>query len=660
MLNHALPRRLPDIGGSGWLLLALAVALGLASANLFSGLPASPAVHGEVLTTLRLPRLAATLIAGAALGLAGALLQAMTRNRLAAPSVLGVTSGAQIGLLLSLLLPAALRPASIVPVFAGGLLAALLTFAVAGGWRASPLRLILAGTATTLLLSALTALLLIINEQHIAGLALWGAGSLFQNGWDGVVRVLPWAVLAGWVALRQVRALTVLALGDEAAASLGLRVDALRRRTLAVATLLSAVAVTLAGPVAFIGLIAPNLVRLAGGAHPGRLLPGSAVAGALLMLLADVLVRQTTPLTGGLPLSVATALIGTSLLLWLIRGQPRLSPPTADAPVAAVRHRRWPLWPLALAVPLVIYAGVTQGSLPLPAGAWTDWWQGASGTGAFLVELRLPRVLAALSAGALLALSGLLLQQVVRNPLAGPEMMGVTQGAGLAALSVALVWPAAPAAAGWLASFAGASAVLAAVLWLNRRSDYEPVKLALSGIAFAGLLAALATLVVVAAKVQAAQALVWLAGSSYGRGRALLPALLPWLLLGLPALWLTRLLGLLMLGDEQAAAIGVPVARLRVGALALSALAAAVAVAAVGPVGFVGLAAPHLATLLVGPRPGARLAATLLCGGVLCGLADVLGRTLLAPLEIPLGLMTAALGAPYLLCLLAYQGRSRA
>ena len=76
--------------------------------------------------------------------------------------------------------------------------------------------------------------------------------------------------------------------------------------------------------------------------------------------------------------------------------------------------------------------------------------------------------------------------------------------------------------------------------------------------------------------------------------------------------------------------------------------------------GGVGLAAPHLATLLVGPRPGARLAATLLCGGVLCGLADVLGRTLLAPLEIPLGLMTAALGAPYLLCLLAYQGRSRA
>lgn len=227
MLNHALPRRLPDIGGSGWLLLALAVALGLASASLFSGLPASPAVHGEVLTTLRLPRLAATLIAGAALGLAGALLQAMTRNRLAAPSVLGVTSGAQIGLLLSLLLPGALRPASIVPVFAGGLLAALLTFAVAGGWRASPLRLILAGTATTLLLSALTALLLIINEQHIAGLALWGAGSLFQNGWDGVVRVLPWAVLAGWVALRQARALTVLALGDEAAASLGLRVDAL-------------------------------------------------------------------------------------------------------------------------------------------------------------------------------------------------------------------------------------------------------------------------------------------------------------------------------------------------------------------------------------------------------------------------------------------------
>ncbi|WP_434632554.1 iron chelate uptake ABC transporter family permease subunit [Chromobacterium sp. CV08] len=643
-----LPRRLAPLAAMlllAWLLLRLYPA-GYADA----------ATAEAVLWQLKLPRLAATLLAGGALGLAGALLQLSTRNPLAAPSVLGVTAGAQLGLLLSLLLPAGLKFIGVPAIFVGGLLAALLTFAVAGGWRASPLRLVLAGTATGMLLAALCSLLLILNEQHIAGAALWNAGSLFQDGWGGVRQALPWLLLAAAGAWWLRQPLAVLGLGDEAAASLGLAPDRLRRRVLPIATLLSAAAVSLAGPIAFIGLIAPNLARLCGAWHPRRLVPAAAAAGALLLALADALVQEAGS-GGGLPLGVAAALIGTPLLLWLIQRQDRLLPPQADGAALQSPVRRWPLLLLALAVPLLLWFGLHHGARPLPAGALADWLAGRPGPGELLVELRLPRLLLALAAGALLALSGQLLQQVVNNPLAGPELMGVSQGAGLAALALLLAWPAAPLPAQWLAALLGALLVLATALLLNRRHDYQPLRLALTGIALSALLAALSTMLVVSAKVQAAQALVWLAGSSYGKGMDSARALLPWLALALPGLWLARALGFLALGDEQARALGVPVAGLRLAALALSALAAAAAVAAVGPVGFVGLAAPHLAGLLTGNAPRWRLATAMLAGALLAGSADVLGRSLLAPLDVPLGLATAAIGAPYLLILLARQRR---
>ncbi|MCW3478333.1 iron ABC transporter permease [Neisseriaceae bacterium JH1-16] len=637
---------------------ALLAVMALLSANLFHAQLTDPALARAVLLELKLPRFAATLLAGAALGLAGALLQLSTRNPLAAPSVLGVTSGAQIGLMLSLLLPASLKFIGVPAVFAGALLAALLTFAVAGGWRATPLRLILAGTATSLLLAALASLLLILNEQHIAGLALWSAGSLFQDGWGGIRQTLPWFALAAFGAWHLRQPLAVLGLGDEAAATLGVRIASLRRRVLVIATLLAAVAVSLAGPIAFVGLIAPNLARLAGQWHPRRLVPAAALAGALLLALADAAVQGIGG-NGGLPLGVATALVGTPLLIWLVQRQSRLVPPSNDALADTTPARRWPVLLLALLVPLLLFVGLRYGSRPLPAYALFDWLAQIPSAGALLVELRLPRLILALSAGALLALSGCLLQQVVRNPLAGPELMGVSQGAGLAALALVLAWPAAPLPMQWLAAVAGAALVLAVALAVNRRHDYEPVRLALTGIALSALLGALATLLIVSAKVQAAQAVVWLAGSSYGRGLDSAEALLPWLLLALPGQWLARALGFLAFGDDQAKALGVPVARLRLGALSLAALAAAVAVAAVGPVGFVGLAAPHMAGLLVGQNPRWRLACAMLTGAVLTGLADMLGRSLLAPLDIPLGLMTSVLGAPYLLVLLARQRRSR-
>lgn len=606
---------------------------------------------------LRLPRLAATVLAGAALGMAGHLLQSLSRNPLASPSVLGVTAGAQLGLIVAVLLPAGMALAAVPAVFGGGLLAVALCFVVAGGWQAHPLTLVLAGTVVSLLLSAVVSLLMVLFDQHVAGVALWSAGSLFQNGWQGVQTVLPWFLLACVLAWRYRAALPLLALGDDSAASLGLDVGRSRRRLLLVATLLSAVAVTLAGPVALVGLMAPNLLRLAGLQHPRRLLPASALAGAILLALADPIADWLADTSRSLlPLGVATALAGTPLLLWLIGRQGHLSlpPPAATAWQPYCHARRTASWLLPLCLLLLCVApGV---SFTQYVQAWqqpdalADWW----------LTLRLPRVLLAAGCGALLACSGVLLQGVVRNPLAGPELMGLSQGAALMVLAgLAMLGSVSP----WgrlLLALLGSGIVLLVLLAISRRHAWAPLQLALAGMALATLGGALASLLVAQAKLQVAQAVTWLAGSTYGRGWDEV-SLLAWAMVCClpPALYLARALDLLALGDEVAASLGLAVGRSRGLALLLAAVCSAAAVAVAGPVGFVGLVAPHLALLLGGRNHRNRLWLALLLGMVLGVLADWLGRSLLQPRDMPFGIVTALLGAPYFLCLLAAQRQRR-
>ncbi|WP_374536230.1 iron ABC transporter permease [Chitinimonas taiwanensis] len=644
-----------------WLLAGLGLALAW---SLLGPLPASRAtvlswLSGRIdtdtfviaLQQLRLPRLTATLLAGAALGMAGCLLQALSRNPLASPSVLGVTAGAQIGLIVAVLLPPSLALAAVPAVFGGALLAVTLCFVVAGGWRAHPLTLVLAGTVVSLLLSAVVSLLMVLFDQNVAGVALWSAGSLFQPGWRGVQASLPWFALAVFLAWRGRQALQLLALGDDAAASVGLDVARFRRRLLLIATLLSAVAVTLAGPIALVGLIAPNLLRLLGLHKPSRLLPAAGLAGALILALADPAADWLADTSRSLlPLGVATALAGTPLLLWLIARQGHRQLP-AQVGEALGRRRSLPLLYGLLVLALLLIAAL---GLRLSPQDWLSAWREPSGLAALLFDLRAPRIAVAMLAGALLAAAGVLLQGVVRNPLAGPELMGLSQGAALAVLLALAVFDQPALLVRLLFALGGAAAVLGALLWISRRHDWEPMQLALAGMGLATLGGALGTLVVAQAKLQVASAVTWLAGSSYGRGWADAALLLAGMLILLPlALRLARGLDILGLGDESAASLGLAVRPTRFGALALATLFTAVAVAAAGPVGFVGLVAPHFARLLGAGRHKPRLWLAVLLGALICALADLLARTLLAPRDLPFGIITAFIGAPYFLWLLA-------
>lgn len=658
--------RTTSLGLAGLLLVVMVAAMRL-GADVFTllSVPGSEAAElaAIFLYDLRLPRVLAALVAGAALGLSGTLFQALTRNPLAAPDLLGVTGGAQLGVFAAMVVPALAGIASVPLLFGCGLAAAGLAAFTAGGWRASPLRLILAGTACSLLFGAIVNMLLTIFEESIAGVALWGNGSLYQPGAGGLVTAALWALPPLAVLPWLTRPLEVAALGDEVAATVGVPLGPVRFATVLAATALAAVAVSVAGPMGFVGLVAPNLLRASSVARLRLLLPLSALWAALILLATDSLVVGLG-LDNEVSTGVMIALVGTPLLLLLIYRNSRLGAGDAAATVttAAVRV---PFGVFALLAVLALVAmaalAAALGSEWLGPARWLAAFDGSDPVARLLLELRLPRVLVAMVGGALLAASGVLLQSVVKNPLAGPEVLGITQGAGLTTLGALVLWPLAPRPAMFGAALLGGGGVLLIILLLNRRHRLAPLPVALTGIALGALCVALSQWLITQNGVQPARFLVWLCGGTYGRSGADVVALVPWLAAALPLFWLlARPLDLLALGDESATALGVPVALLRLAALAFGTLLACAAVAVVGPVSFVGLMTPHLARLLGFHVFGRRLPTAMLLGALVLGAADVAGRTLLSPLEVPAGVMTALIGTPYLLAMLIAGGRRAA
>lgn len=313
-------------------------------------------------------------------------------------------------------------------------------------------------------------------------------------------------------------------------------------------------------------------------------------------------------------------------------------------------YPRLTFWLLPILLLVVALSGLLLGSLD---------WRVVQATSADIVgELRLSRVLLAILAGAGLGLSGALTQAVVRNPLASPDLIGVTAGAGLAATALMLIWPG--IAFSWLipAAIIGALLAVLLILALAGRGALNPSRLVLVGVALSSWLAALTDWLLVSHPQKINAALVWLTGSLWGRGWDHVWVLLPWLLVLVPlALMLSLRLDLLALGDEAAEGLGANVQRSRLLALLLAVAMAAVSVAVCGAISFVGLVAPHLARMLVGGAHHRLLPVAAMVGALLVLVADIAARTLLAPIELPAGVLTALIGAPYFLFLLTrYRG----
>ncbi|MDD7386304.1 MAG: iron ABC transporter permease [Candidatus Faecousia sp.] len=269
-----------------------------------------------------------------------------------------------------------------------------------------------------------------------------------------------------------------------------------------------------------------------------------------------------------------------------------------------------------------------------------------------LYGLRLPRVLAGILAGVGLSTAGVLLQSVTANELASPNIIGINSGAGLAVILTLTLAPKAGQILP-LAAFAGAFATALCILAVANRLSGSRTAILLIGIALTTLLNAAISFLSLLDEGVLAQYNHFTVGSLKGvrMSELVLPAVI--ILLSFSgALLLSGRLGVLCLGDSAAAALGIRVRRLRILALAFAAAGAAAVVSYAGLLGFVGLVVPHIARRLVGDRPGRLLPAAALLGGILVVLADLLGRTLFAPSELPVGILMSLVGAPYFLVLL--------
>ncbi|MER5197642.1 iron ABC transporter permease [Streptomyces sp. NPDC002755] len=624
----------------------------------------SDPADASVVIASRLPRMTAGVMVGVILGVAGAVLQAVSRNVLASPDTLAVNAGSYLALGLVGVTGVSLPMiASSGVAFAGGLLAATVVLALSG-LGTGTVRLVLAGTALALGMGSVTEGLLLLFPQETEGLYQWNQGSISQNGFDGVLQMLP-VVLVGLVGLLlTARRVDALALGDDAARGLGVPVRATRLTVVVLATLLSAAAVTLAGPIGFVGLCAPALVRplarrYRGFARARTTLPVAGLVGAGLVLGADVLLRILVPpdTAVAVPTGVVTSLVGAVFLVVMALrlrdtagadAPDRLRIPSRTAFLATVAV-------LVVVVVGVTIAGVLIGDSKLLLGDVANWAQGRAGRAvSFVLDTRVPRVLAALCAGAALALAGTLVQAVTRNPLAEPGVLGVSGGAALGAV---LLVTTSPVAGTWGiagAAFAGAAVTSVLVFGLAARGGYQQNRLVLVGIGTAaGTTALISLLIVLTDPFNATKALTWLSGSTYGRT---MPDVLPVALVlavGLVFAVARRTeLDLVSLDADTPRLLGLRLSRARLGFLVVSVLLSATAVASAGTIGFVGLVAPHAARALVGRRHVRVVPVAVLLGAALVCTADLLGRTVIAPAQLGAGLMTAVIGTPYFLYLL--------
>ncbi len=648
------------------ILLLLAAAGGLTIYNLTQQLPPAQwarALSAPDIDDVRqmlfhyslLPRLTVSLLAGAGLGLVGVLFQQVLRNPLAEPSTLGVAAGAQLGLTIATLwvLPGGEFTRQLAAMV-GAIVVGGLVFGVAWGKRMSPVTLILAGLVLGLYCGAVNSLLALFHYDQLQGMFLWGTGALNQQDWSAVQFLLPRLLVAGLLAALLLRPLTLLGLDDGVARNLGLGLSMARFCALGLAIIFSAMLVSAVGIIGFIGLFAPLMAKMLGARRLAHRMMLAPLLGALLLWLTDQVMLGVTQVWREIPTGAATALFGAPLLLWLL---PRLRSATTPPPMnlgdkVPAERGNLPGW--ILLGGLVLLIGLTLAlMLGKNAGGW-HWSLGAELDS--LLPWRWPRVLSALAAGMMLAVAGTLIQKLTGNPMASPEVLGISSGAAFGVVMMLFMVPG--DAFIWLlpAGSLGAAATLLIIMIAAGRGGFSTERMLLAGIALSTAFTTVIFLLLASGDPRMGGLLTWLSGSTYSvePAQALRTALVAAGLMVLAPLcrrWLT----ILPLGGATARSVGIALTPARLTILLLAATLTAMATLTVGPLSFVGLMAPHMARMLGFRRALPQMVIAALLGGLLMVFADWCGRMLLFPYQIPAGLLATFIGAPYFVYLLRKQ-----
>lgn len=601
-----------------------------------------------------LPRVMIALLVGAGLGLVGVLFQQVLRNPLAEPTTLGVASGAQLGITVATLwaLPAGVQP---YVALIGAAVVGIVVFGVAWGRRLSPVTLILAGLVLSLYCGAVNQLLAIFNYDQLQNMFLWSTGSLNQQDWNSVQMLWP-RLLGGLVlTLLLLRPLTLMGLDDGVARNLGLALSITRLAILSLAIILSALLVSAVGIIGFIGLFAPLLAKMLGAR---RLLPRLLLApliGALILWLSDQVVIWLASFWREISTGTITALIGAPILLWLLPRLRTYSMPSMSIgdSVQAERQARY-LW-ISLGLLLLVITAVIALSLGRNEHG-LNWLSGAIFDE--VLPWRWPRVLSAMTAGIMLAVAGCLIQRLTGNAMASPEVLGISSGAAFGVVLMLFFVPG--DAFGWMlpAGSLGAAVTLLVIVLSAGRGGFSPQRMLLAGVALSTAFMMLLMLMMASGDPRMSSILTWISGSTYNvSGSESLQSLgIMVVLLAIMPLC-RRWLVILPLGRATASAVGMAVTPAQLLVLLLAATLTAAATLIIGPLSFVGLMAPHIASMLGFRRAMPQMIISGILGGVLMIVADWFGRMILFPNQVPAGLLATFIGAPYFIYLLRKQSR---
>jgi iron complex transport system permease protein len=596
-----------------------------------------------------LPRMLVAILAGAALAFAGAIFQQLLKNPLAEPSTLGIMSGAQLAITLATLSLAGISGFQReLAGLAGGLVAAAIVVGLATRAGFAPMTLLLCGMVISFSAGSASVILSLFHHEYLRSVFIWGSGSLIQNDYGNATALAVRMIILIPLLLLFVRPLAIAGLDDAGARSLGLSPTAVRLVVLLIATVLTATVVARVGVIAFIGLGASNIARLAGARTLRQRLLWASLLGAGLLLLADGLVLVSAPSLGEVPTGTITALTGAVLMLIFLRSMP--GSPTRDAPASRLNHLSPTTGRLALPICVLIAAMVAIFSL-------TEQFFTNSIDLSILFSGRWPRVFTSAAAGVMLALAGSVTQAITRNPMASPEGLGVSSGAGLGIILAFFLGGMASPVTPLLGGIIGATVSFGLIVLVARRRNYAPAPVLLTGVAIGAFSTAVISLIVASGDPRASYILAWTMGPTF-RATGLV-AIIACAIAGLGLFILPffrRWLEVLPLGDGIATSLGIRPGLARGTLLLFAAMMTGIATMVVGPLSFLGLMAPHIARA-IGRRGHVHTALTsAMIGAALMISADWLGRTVDFPYEIPAGVIAAFIGGPYFLWVICFAG----
>lgn len=598
-----------------------------------------------------LPRAAVAVIAGAALGLAGALLQRVLRNPIADASTLGIASGAQLALTLAITFSPFLAavPRELI-AFAGGFVAVAIVLALSWRRGLDPVTVAVSGMIVGLIAASLSVTLILARGEYALSIHIWGAGALNQQDWSVAMSLAPRLLAGVIVAALLTRPLTVLALEDASARSLGVALLWVRVAILLLSVWLSASVTAAVGIIGFLGLAAPAVAKMCGARTTGQIIMAAPVTGAAVLLIGDCLTQILGPSFSDLaPTGAAIALLGGPLLLALLPRVHGFSITTQKAAAVAtpLQTAATKLWIITAGLMLITGLALTVS----PSG---NGWTVATGEVlADLLPFRLPRILVAGGAGAMLGAAGFIIQRMTGNPIASPEVLGVSSGGG-AGLTLALLFTGTLSPSMMLVSTASGS-LLAFLLMMAiaGKAGFSSERLLLAGIAVSAFCMAIVSIMLAQGDIRSYVLLNWMSGSTSGAGYSeAWASLVSLTVLTAPLFFMMRWLTILPLGIGLSQSLGLGILRPRIILAIMAASLTAVASLMVGPLSLTGLVAPHLARLLGFRTPQHQLVATTMLGAGILVSADWLARIVIYPYQVPVGLFAALIGGPYLLWLL--------